>query len=315
MISRPTPSSVLYADLKQYGRIINKDAAFTLLSSKIGPGGRAPRDIVSQPVYLSRSIVNVTPDNVNPDSYGYLCSSSQTLYKRVLNNVGGPQALDEVLSHYSGDAAHSMIAALTDYNRNPQLYRNELTRLLQARLQKEDDRPLLVFMLFCITGCLADPAAAVQLVEDFASNILGQELATVSTASSKGLEHEASSAWGLMRKFDNVLRPPFFPLSPEGTVLGCLAAGPYDIADVGADVSRKHARVWLEDGRWLCEDLCSTNGTFIVRGSDKSLIEVSPPRKRRKKDVEYPPQELHENDVLRLASNTSFYFLREPILE
>ena len=315
MISRPTPSSVLYADLKQFGKINNKDAAFTLLSPKIGPGGRIARDYVTQPVYLSRSVVNVTPEHVDPGNYGNLCSGSQTLYKQVLNHAGGPQAQGDVLAHYSEDAAQKMIAALTQYNRNAQLYRNELTRLMQAQLLKESDRALLVFRLFCITGCLADPEAAIQKVEDFANDVLVQDLATVSTASSRGPEHAVSATFGLMRKFDNVLRPPFFPLDPEGSRLGCFAAGPHDIADVGADVSRQHARVWLEDGRWLCEDLESTNGTFIMRGTDDSLIEVAPPRNRRKKDINYPPQELHENDILRLGSNTSFFFLREPVLE
>lgn len=315
MFSKSTPSSVLFADLKNYWKITNKDAAFILLSPKTGAGGRIPRDWVDKPVYLSRNVVNVEPINVDPGLFGSFYSSTQTLYRKVLNSAGGAQALDEVLSHYSGPAAQEMIAALTKYNRNPQLYRNELIRLRQVKLQKNSDRALLLFMLFCITGCLADPAEAVKKVEDFSKSMLAQDLTTVSTASSRGLERSASSSWGLMRRIDKVLRPPFYPLNQTGTVLGGLVSGPNAISDVGHDVSREHALIWFDGNRWLCKDLDSTNGTSIVRASDHSTIEVKPPRNKRRKDADYPPQELHEGDTLQLGSSTSFIVLLEPDLE
>lgn len=47
-----------------------------------------------------------------------------------------------------------------------------------------------------------------------------------------------------------------------------------DAHDADAKVSRRHARVLFRDGRYLIEDLGSTNGTFINRG--RRLIPGSP---------------------------------------
>ena len=85
MFSEPTPSSVLYTDLKQYGKISNKNAALLLLSTKKGPGGKSPRDLIGNRPVLSRDVVNVAPDNVDPNNYGNFYLSCQTLYSRVLN--------------------------------------------------------------------------------------------------------------------------------------------------------------------------------------------------------------------------------------
>lgn len=47
------------------------------------------------------------------------------------------------------------------------------------------------------------------------------------------------------------------------------AVGPIDVdlsqLSEGTYVSRKHARIFLEDGVWWVEDLGSSNGTFILR--------------------------------------------------
>ena len=310
MFSEPTPSSVLYTDLKQYGKISNKNAALLLLSTKKGPGGKSPRDLIGNRPVLSRDVVNVAHDNVDPNNYGNFYLSCQTLYSRVLKNVGGTKASGEVLTHYGDPAANKMISSLLAYNRNAQLYRNELIRLSRIRLQKEGNRPLLLFMLFCITGCLGDPAAAVWKVENFARSTLADNLATVLTASLQSMEHEATSSLGLIRIIDGRLRPPFHPLSPAGTLLGSLAIGPNAITDVDLDVSRYHAKIWYENNRWLCEDLGSTNGTYIISGSDRSRHVIKPPRNKSKTCVEYPPQELRENDVLQLGGSTFFNVLR-----
>lgn len=47
------------------------------------------------------------------------------------------------------------------------------------------------------------------------------------------------------------------------------AVGPIDVdlkdLPEGQYVSRKHAKIWLEDGAWKIQDLGSSNGTFILR--------------------------------------------------
>src|ERR1700716_2240135 len=51
-------------------------------------------------------------------------------------------------------------------------------------------------------------------------------------------------------------------LVQEELVIGRHAEGPGRLAD-DEEISRLHARVMLEDGRCMVEDLGSTNGTFV----------------------------------------------------
>ena len=53
-------------------------------------------------------------------------------------------------------------------------------------------------------------------------------------------------------------------LVQEELVIGRHAEGPGRLAD-DEEISRLHARVMLEDGRCMVEDLGSTNGTFLNR--------------------------------------------------
>ena len=309
LIMRDTPSTVLYADLNSYGGLKNVDAARILLSAKVTAGGKTPRDRIESRTYLSREVVHVSPEKVYPSIYGDFYASTQTIYARILAKAGGVAALQDVTDHYSGPAARKMASSLDAYNLDVQLYRNEVTRLLQVRLRTERDRPLLLFMLFCITGCLADPARAVQLVEDFAHSKLTQDLATVSVSIEDDPDSEGQTSLGLLRIIGDVAQPPILPLNPAGSVLGSLATGDGAITDVGADVSRIHARVWYDGSRWLCEGLGSTNGTYIILGEDKSTVVVEPPRRSRNQKATYPPLELHESDMLCLGGSTRFLVL------
>lgn len=51
------------------------------------------------------------------------------------------------------------------------------------------------------------------------------------------------------------------PLKPKGSVLGRAADVDIVIDDDG--ISRVHAMIMIEDGRWVVRDLGSTNGTFV----------------------------------------------------
>lgn len=52
-----------------------------------------------------------------------------------------------------------------------------------------------------------------------------------------------------------------FPLKPKGSVLG--RAEDTDIVIDDDGISRVHAMIMIEDGRWVVRDLGSTNGTFV----------------------------------------------------
>ena len=302
-----TPSSVLYADLRSCG-ISNKDAARVLLSDTVLIGGKTPRSRVDSRTYLSREVVHVTPDRVYPGMFADFYVSTQTLCGRIMARKSDLQ----VVEHYAGVAARNMEAALAAYGISAQMYKNEVVRLRSAHLQREQDRPLLLFMLFCITGCLADVGRAIELVEQFAQRKLTLDLATITTASSSittMMSADAPSLLGLLRIVNGMAQPPIYPLSPEGSTIGAHAVGPGAITNVGSDVSRLHARVWRDGTRWMCQGLLSTNGTFIVLAADRSQVMVEPPRSQRMPNVTYEPQEIHEGDMLCMG-RTQFLVLR-----
>ena len=62
------------------------------------------------------------------------------------------------------------------------------------------------------------------------------------------------------------------------------------------DVSRRHARLWWEDGGWLLEDLDSQNGTFVGEFADSRRI-AAPAR--------LPPGALFRVGNTRLRLETS----------
>ncbi len=70
-----------------------------------------------------------------------------------------------------------------------------------------------------------------------------------------------------------------FSLAPP-TIIGRFdpAVGPIDIdlapLPEGAYVSRKHARIWCDDGTWKIEDLGSSNGTFILTNDFERVTEA-----------------------------------------
>jgi len=303
-----TPSSVLYADLRAFGGISNRNAARVLLSDTVVIGGKTPRSRIDSRTYLSREVVHVTPDRVFPGMFADFYISTQTLCGRIMTRHSDL----EIVDHYSNLAASNMAGALAAFGINAQMYRNEVVRLRSARLQREQDRPLLLFMLFCITGCLADVSQAIRLVEEFAQRKLTLDLATITTASSVVTTMAGTSGpalLGLLRIVNGVAQPPIYPLSPEGSTIGAHAVGPGAITNVGSDVSRLHARIWRDGTRWLCEGLSSTNGTSIILGVDGSMVLVEPPRNQRGFNVSYPPQEIHEGDMLCMG-RTRFLILR-----
>ena len=303
-----TPSSVMYADLRSFGGISNVEAARILLSDVVVIGGRTPRSRVGSRTYLSREVVHVTPDRVHPQMFADFYGSTQTLCGRVMAR----QTEARVVGHYTGTAADNMASVLAAYGLNAQMYHNEVMRLRSARLQREKDRPLLLFMLFCITGCLADVSRSIQLVEEFAQRKLTLDLSTITTASSTTTFVAGTSdqgLLGLLRIVDGVAQPPIYPLSPEGSLIGAHAVGPGAITNVGSDVSRLHARMWREGTSWMCEGLSSTNGTYVVSGIDRTVIIVEPPRSQRVMGVAYPAREVHEGDMLCMG-RTQFLLLR-----
>lgn len=299
---RETPSSVLYDDLHRFGGMSNIDAARILLSSRVTAGGQSPRDRAESRTYLSRNVVHVAPENVDPSSFAEFGGSTLTVSSRILAKQNRDR--QAIVRHYSRDAAQRMAGALDGYSLDARVYLNEVNRLAHARLRREQDRSSLLVMLFCVTGCLANPERATAYVEDYARHKLVEDIATITSDIDTALPQ--TSSLGLIRIEGTALIPPIHPLDPQGTNVGSLASGPLAIRDVKADVSREHLRIWFDGDRWLCQGLHSTNGTLMASGVTGETLVVEPPRTQRTGDVDWPPQEIREGDRLRLGKSTDF---------
>lgn len=309
MFGKETPSSVLYQDLKTFGGISNKEAARIMLSGRIQTGGMSPRDHADNRTYLSRYIVHVEPQDVNPHMFTDLSQASQTLMRRILDNEG-TGGRPGVLSHYLGPGIHAMQAVYAEYGLDSLMLGNEAQRLSRVQLRNESDRALLVLMLFVAAGCLANADAAVATVEGFAQRTLALCIATIeSTAGPSPLPPQLGpAALYLARLVDGNVRKPYYPLNPKGTIIGSLAKEPGSIKNVDVDVSRQHLRIWLDGARWLCQGLDSTNGTVLISAADKSAQTVEPPRSARHGAI-YPPVPIESGDILCLGRTTRFYVM------
>ena len=66
-------------------------------------------------------------------------------------------------------------------------------------------------------------------------------------------------------------------LNPEGTVIGRVK--PADIPLDSRMISRRHVRIFRDPfGRWIFEDLGSSNGTFVEWPADRRLPRPTPRR-------------------------------------
>lgn len=96
-----------------------------------------------------------------------------------------------------------------------------------------------------------------------------------------GQEQAGDTAAAELRLLSNgVPSGDTFPLPGGRAVIGRFdqAVGPVDIDlgpfKEGVYVSRKHAVIRFEDGRWLLKDLNSSNGTFVL-GADGNFERLS----------------------------------------
>ena len=195
----------------------------------------------------------------------------------------------------------AMYAALEGFGIDPAVYRNMGSYIGLADLD-ERSRVLLRFMMFVITGCLGSPRTASIFTVDYATSILGVDFHTAQTviSAAKPADVQADVLLGLVRVVDGRIRAGsnMHVLDPAGTELGLLPKSKHVVADVDPDVSRRHAFVWREEGRWRIRDLCSTNGTRVVSGATGEEVAV-----------DSDPDsfvELHPTDIVCLGATTRF---------
>ena len=316
-MKRETPSAVMFDDLRRFGGITNRDAAWLLLNSKPTNEGKSLRDRVDSRTFLSRTIVHSEPGAIHPEQFRAFDVSTQNIIARMAaNRSGSADVRADIACHYRTEAAQAMADALRAWDLDDRLYLNAVAFIAATDLP-EGDHAVLYLMLFIVVGCLGDPQQAVAYTEHFANGKMGYGIRTPDTVIGERASAPAPSAeavrLGLIRLVDQATKPPVHLLdaTEEGTVIGSFAAGDNIISDVDLDVSRRHLRIWSDgSGRWFAQGLDSTNGTTLISGADRTERFVERPRSLREEGPGDPPVELHPGDMLRLGANTTFLAVR-----
>lgn len=313
-----TPSHILYADLKAFGHISNRDAAMILLSPTASANGMPIRGRAgTDRTFLSRDIVHARPGRYGTEAFNSFPRSAQQLENLILSHLreagSGPAQFDR---HYRGQAADSMRNAIARFGQDGNLYQNALDRIWAAKQLGDGEKSHLGFMLFVATGCLGDPRVSIGIVDAYSRACYADGLHTMETRI--GSERPSTAAaeddvcLGILRIDNGEARLPVYPLSlePEGTIIGALAPGAQDVTAVGSDVSARHARIWRSHGTWWLQGLYSTNGTTLVSGDTREVTVVEPPQSQREPGREYGPVRISNSDVLRLGASTEFLVMR-----
>ena len=304
-----TPSVVMYAKLKEYG-ISNHDAASMLLNTSLTFDGRMLKDRIDESSQLSRRIVHTNPGDIPIGLFNSFTISCPQILRIVLRKIattrhGGneEQARQVLVDDLTGDAYTRMTQGLQACNADESLYHNMSTYIRHADLPDEDDRALLHLMLFVIIGCTGNPQTASIMVVDYATNVLGADFHTAQTvinSASTPSNVPADILLGLVRVIDGHIKAgsKMHVMNPEGTEIGLLPIARHMVCDVDEDVSRTHALVWRENGRWYIQDQHSTNGTIVISGTTGNEISVEPEPNA--------PVEIAATDILCLGATTRF---------
>lgn len=306
-----TPASLMYSDLRGFSGLTSRSLAELIVSPHAQIGSRPVLPRLGEKTFLSRHVVHASKDEL-PD-HGNLPAAALAITARIAKRYGEGSAR-KVVDRYRGVAACAMERALADVGADANVYSNAVARIEQTRGLADDARASLLVLLFIAAGTTWDAGEAARITFEFMEGALGAPDTTPEPkllGTGRAVKERASAkGLALLRVEGGCAKPPLHVLSSEeaGTVIGFMP-GPDDpcaITDVDRDVSRRHARIRLVDGRWLLEDLGSTNGTRILPGvasgdgKKRSFIQVEPGR----------PVEITNADQIVLGATTRFLAIR-----
>ncbi len=311
-----TPCSVLYNDIRSFGGLKHLEIARMLINGNSYAGSALLEKCSTNRSYLTRYIVHREPDQCAPGIYNDFTVTSLNLAAAIGTKLGGgDNAYKAIAEHYRGPAAQEMMGILAEYGLDDRLYANALGRIDSSDDHGIREKSTLYLMLFVATGALADPAQGVATVERYCDSKMGGHFGTTETTVGRSfmsnLEDQRTTApnLGLLRTHaGNSVDMQIHPLTrdPRGTVIGSLPKTSPRITDVGADASREHLRIWLENGHWYAQGLGSTNGTVLESGAGEGDTVIEPPRDQRIPGKIYPPVEIANSDRLHLGLYTTF---------
>lgn len=308
MMAKETPSAVMYALLKTL-KISNKEAASILLSDNISMGGQTPRERINERTYMSR-IAHAEPGELPRSYFADFNLSAQTLTSRILKNKNNPITVEDLLAFLKDEAAPQMKESCAAFGLDAALFNNVIEKTYNAEDLSDIDKASMLMLALITTGCIGDTAFTAEEVERFSKSIASRGFRTdIADVDEFELREEPQEVkLGLVRVIDGALdlnNIHTLNTGEEGTTIGSLSTDKFSINDVGPLVSKKHLKVYRdESGAWYAVGLDSTNGTTLIKGSDKAEVVIEEPRAQRKSASK--PVEIKAGDALHLAGTTVF---------
>ena len=311
-----TPREIMFDVFHKHWGISNKDLATAILLDQAVAGGRSPRELIEVRSTLSRLVVHVQPgENV----YGWIAPFDQCV-PRVLSLVKTsrkPHASSDIITALTGKSALRMRESLDAHGGDGALFANMVARVSGSSTTSTADSAELILALTVVTGCTGDARQATEYTLGLAQRLARTAMLRTELADGGPIPGEAqvkSVQLGLYRTEQGVLigSPYRLNMGEMGTEIGSMSLAPGSINDVGAGVSRRHARVWCDtSGKWYVQGLGSTNGTVLLKSRGKQIV-VEPPRAARARDHVSQPVQIQVGDRLLLAGTTEFAVVALP---
>lgn len=290
---------MLFRVMKGEFGISNKELASLIFSDK-AMGGLSPRERATDPTRRRREFLEGTPDELDA-SWGLVPAGGYA--DELLARCKKREGVGAVAAVFAGDAARDLRESLDAYDLDGTLYSNMIVRVAGSSLPLHE-RALALLVLFVETAVRGRPGEAIRLVMARERLLGGTELGTMGIQAALASPAPAARL-ALMRCEGSMLFPTrTYPLDEgeTGTVIGSMALEPGDVNDVGVNVSRRHAHVWLgDDGFWRVRDLGSTFGTELMSGETGERCVIGD-----------EPVVLGQSDRLILAGTTEFLVVAIP---
>lgn len=243
--------------------------------------------------------------------------SARQILNLIMQNRGSdPQSLSKVAKRYMESCVPDMQDALTNCGVDGMLFRNGVERIETTDDSDIKDRLYIHLIFFIVTGCLGDPARAIEFTESFVSDQMLSTLGTVETTVTSFFSTTARPTGdvrlGLLRVVGNSARPPLRPLTtdPVGSIIGvadwrrerhhrrrfrCLAPAPAHLVPrrtLACAGPRLHQRIVFD------------------LGVDRCRQPIELPRRDRPANFANTPVEIHNGDTLCLGATTRFLVIR-----